>query len=64
MVKKVLNVHLADKLRTLSDMLDDENYDNLEYTIYKSGAMESLVGCSKHSIKRYKGKRGGSPNET
>ena len=50
--------NLADKLRTLSDMLDDENYENLEYVIYKSGAMESLVGALRQ-YQTYKNKRGG-----
>jgi hypothetical protein len=51
---------LGEKLRTLADMLDDENYDNLEYTIYKSGAMESLVNALAQ-YQRYKGKRGNRP---
>ena len=52
--------NLADKLRILSDMLEDENYDNLEYVIYKSGAMESLVNALAQ-YQRYKGKRGNRP---
>jgi len=47
-------------LRTLADMLDDGNYDNLEYVIYKSGAMESLVNALAQ-YQRYKGKRGNRP---
>jgi hypothetical protein len=51
---------LGEKLRTLADMLDDGNYDNLEYVIYKSGAMESLVNALAQ-YQRYKGKRGNRP---
>tara|TARA_R110000851_G_scaffold86368_5_gene187592 strand:- start:164 stop:850 length:687 start_codon:yes stop_codon:yes gene_type:complete len=53
-----LKSNLGDKLRTLADMLEDENYDNLEYVIYKSGAMESLVGALRQ-YQTYKNKRGG-----
>jgi len=52
--------NLADKLRTLSDMLEDENYDNLEYVIYKSGAMESLVSALRQ-YQSFKNKRGNRP---
>src|SRR5210317_155689 len=55
-----LKSNLADKLRTLSDMLEDENYDNLEYVIYKSGAMESLVGALRQ-YQSFKRKRGARP---
>ena len=55
-----LKSNLADKLRTLSDMLEDENYDNLEYVIYKSGAMESLVGALRQ-YQSFKNKRGARP---
>jgi len=55
-----LKSNLGDKLRTLADMLDDENYDNLEYVIYKSGAMESLVGALRQ-YQSFKNKRGARP---
>jgi len=41
-------------------MLEDENYDNLEYVIYKSGAMESLVGALRQ-YQSFKRKRGARP---
>jgi len=41
-------------------MLDDENYDNLEYVIYKSGAMESIVGALRQ-YQSFKTKRGARP---
>jgi len=49
--------NLGEKLRSLADMLDDENYDNLEYVIYKSGAMEALVKAL-GQYSRFKNKRG------
>ena len=52
--------NLADKLRTLAEMLEDENYDNLEYVIYKSGAMESLVSALRQ-YQSFKNKRGNRP---
>ena len=52
--------NLADKLRTLAEMLEDENYDNLEYVIYKSGAMESLVKALRQ-YQSFKNKRGNRP---
>ena len=52
--------NLADKLRTLAEMLEDENYDNLEYVIYKSGAMESLVSALRQ-YQSFKRKRGNRP---
>ena len=55
-----LKSNLGDKLRTLADMLEDENYDNLEYVIYKSGAMESLVGALRQ-YQSFKNKRGARP---
>ena len=55
-----LKSNLGDKLRTLADMLDDENYDNLEYVIYKSGAMESIVGALRQ-YQSFKNKRGARP---
>jgi hypothetical protein len=55
-----LKSNLGDKLRTLADMLDDENYDNLEYVIYKSGAMESLVSALRQ-YQSFKRKRGNRP---
>ena len=55
-----LKSNLGDKLRTLADMLEDENYDNLEYVIYKSGAMESLVGALRQ-YQSFKRKRGARP---
>jgi len=55
-----LKSNLGDKLRTLADMLDDENYDNLEYVIYKSGAMESLVRALRQ-YQSFKNKRGARP---
>jgi len=55
-----LKSNLGDKLRTLADMLDDENYDNLEYVIYKSGAMESIVGALRQ-YQSFKTKRGARP---
>ena len=55
-----LKSNLGDKLRTLADMLDDGNYDNLEYVIYKSGAMESLVGALRQ-YQSFKNKRGTRP---
>jgi len=55
-----LKSNLGDKLRTLADMLDDGNYDNLEYVIYKSGAMESLVGALRQ-YQSFKNKRGARP---
>ena len=55
-----LKSNLGDKLRTLADMLDDGNYDNLEYVIYKSGAMESLVGALRQ-YQSFKRKRGARP---
>tara|TARA_B100001057_G_scaffold490450_1_gene578772 strand:+ start:14016 stop:15362 length:1347 start_codon:yes stop_codon:yes gene_type:complete len=55
-----LKSNLGDKLRTLADMLEDENYDNLEYVIYKSGAMESLVGALRQ-YQSFKNKRGKRP---
>ena len=55
-----LKSNLGDKLRTLADMLEDENYDNLEYVIYKSGAMESLVSALRQ-YQSFKNKRGNRP---
>lgn len=55
-----LKSNLGDKLRTLADMLDDENYDNLEYVIYKSGAMESIVSALRQ-YQSFKNKRGARP---
>ena len=55
-----LKSNLGDKLRTLADMLEDENYDNLEYVIYKSGAMESLVSALRQ-YQSFKRKRGNRP---
>lgn len=52
--------NLAEKLRTLAEMLEDENYDNLEYVIYKSGAMKSLVGALRQ-YQSFKDKRGNRP---
>ena len=52
--------NLAEKLRTLAEMLEDENYDNLEYVIYKSGAMKSLVGALRQ-YQSFKNKRGNRP---
>ena len=52
--------NLAEKLRTLAEMLEDENYDNLEYIIYKSGAMKSLVGALRQ-YQSFKNKRGNRP---
>lgn len=55
-----LKSNLGDKLRTLADMLDDGNYENLEYVIYKSGAMESLVSALRQ-YQSFKNKRGARP---
>jgi hypothetical protein len=55
-----LKSNLGDKLRTLADMLDDENYDNLEYVIYKSGAMKSIVEALRQ-YQSFKNKRGNRP---
>jgi len=52
--------NLGEKLRTLADMLEDENYANLEYVIYKSGAMESLVSALRQ-YQSFKNKRGNRP---
>jgi hypothetical protein len=55
-----LKSNLGNKLRTLADMLDSGDYDNLEYHIYQSGAMQAMVEAL-GQYKRFKDKKGNRP---
>ena len=55
-----LKSNLGNKLRTLADLLDSGDYDNLEYHIYQSGAMQAMVEAL-GQYKRFKDKKGNRP---
>lgn len=55
-----LQNNLGNKLRSLADMLDSGKYEELEYHIYQSGVMQSMIEALAQ-YKRFKDKRGNRP---